>query len=208
MINAKTNNAGKNYEPVPQGNHIGRCISMLELGTVSYDWQGEKKQLHKVRITWELPLETKVFHEEKGEQPFIISKEYTLSMHEKSNLRKDLESWRGQPFTEKEAESFDITKLLEKPCMINVVHAHKDGNTYANVTSITPIPKGMVCPPQINPTFVLSYDEFDFNKFDTLPTWLKEKMSLTPEFQRVSSPKTVQEAKQVNALPSSQDLPF
>jgi hypothetical protein len=186
MITAKTS-AKSNYQPVPSGNHVARAIQMIELGTISYEWQGEKKSLHKVRITWELPLETKVFHEEKGEQPFVISKEYTLSMHEKSNLRKDLESWRGQPFTEKEAESFDITKLLEKPCMINIVHTHKDGNTYANVVGITPLPKGMVCPPQVNPTFVLSYDEFDFNKFDGLPQFMKDKMMATPEFQRVSA---------------------
>jgi hypothetical protein len=207
MITAK-NTQTKNYEPVPSGNHVGRCVQMIEIGTVNYEWQGEKKTLHKVRVTWELPLETKVFHEEKGEQPYVVSKEYTLSMHEKSNLRKDLESWRGKPFSEQEAEAFDITKLIGAPCMLNIVHNAKDGNVYANIASITPLPKGMVCPPQVNPSFVLSYDNFDFAKFNGLPTWLKEKMETTPEFQKVKSPATVKEGVETGLLPTSDQLPF
>jgi hypothetical protein len=47
----------------------------------------------------------------------VISKEFTLSMHEKSTLRQFLESWRGKAFTEKEALSFDVTALIGKPCL-------------------------------------------------------------------------------------------
>jgi hypothetical protein len=207
MITAK-NTQTKTYEPCPSGNHVGRAIQMVEIGSVNYEWQGEKKTLHKVRITWELPLETKVFKEENGEQPYVLSKEYTLSMHEKSNLRKDLESWRGKPFTEAEAEAFDITKLMGAACMLNVVHSSKDGNTYANIASITPIPKGITAPPQVNPSFILSYDDFDFDKFNSLPTWLKEKMETTPEFQKVKSPATVKEAIDSKLLPTESELPF
>jgi hypothetical protein len=63
-------------------------------------------------ITWELPTELEVFHEEKGEEPYVVSKTYTLSMHEKATLRRDLESWRGQGFTEKEAEAFILAVPL------------------------------------------------------------------------------------------------
>lgn len=205
MITAKTSE--KSYELVPAGNHVARCISMIEIGTVDETFQGEPKKLHKVRITWELPLETKVFHEEKGEQPFVVSKEYTLSFHEKATLRKDLQAWRGKAFTEDEARGFDITKLLGVPCMVNVVHVEsKNGNTYSNVAGLSPIPKGMTCPEQVNPTFVLSYDEFDFKKFDTLPKWLQEKMQTTPEYHKVSNPKTVKEV--AKTLPKEDDLPF
>ena len=208
MITAKNTQEKRNYEPVSSGNHISRCVQMIEIGTVNTEYLGEPKQLHKVRITWELPLETKVFKEENGEQPFVLSKEYTLSMHEKSNLRKDLESWRGKPFTEDETKAFDITKLVGVPCMLNVIHEEKKGNVYANIASITPLPKGMVCPPQVNPSFVLSYDNFDFAKFNGLPTWLKEKMEATPEFQKVKSPATVKEGVETGLLPTSDQLPF
>lgn len=205
MITAKQSE--KTYDLAPAGSHVARCIQMLEIGTVQEIFQGEPKTLHKVRITWELPLELKVFHKDKGEQPYVISKEYTLSMHEKSTLRKDLTSWRGKAFTEDEASSFDITKLLSVPAMLNVIHnTSKNGGTYANIAGVSPLPKGTQCPEQINPTFVLSYDDFDFKKFDGLPKWLQEKMMVTPEYQRVSNPNTEQEL--VKTLSNFEDLPF
>jgi hypothetical protein len=208
MITAKNTQEKRNYEPVNSGNHVGRCVQMIELGSVNFQTPEGPKLLHKVRITWELPLETKVFKEENGEQPFVLSKEYTLSMHEKSNLRKDLEAWRGKKYSEEESKAVDITKLVGVPCMLNVVHEEKKGNVYANIASITPLPKGMVCPPQVNPSFVLSYDDFDFDKFNSLPTWLKEKMETTPEFQKVKSPSTVKEGVETGLLPTSDQLPF
>ena len=84
-INA-TNN-GTKRELIPSGNYVARCYQMIEIGTVNEVIQGTQKQLHKVRIGWELPTELKVFKEENGEQPLVISKDYTLSLNEKSNLR-------------------------------------------------------------------------------------------------------------------------
>ena len=142
------------FELVPAGNHIARCYSMVEIGTVHDETFNVRRKL--VRISWELPNERKVFKPENGEQPFAIHKEYTLSMNEKANLRKDLESWRGKGFSDKEAEAFDITKLLGVPCMLNIIHkTGNNGNQYAQVVSITPVAKGTECPPQINQSFVL-----------------------------------------------------
>ena len=67
----------------PAGTHMARCIGMIEIGTVTTTFMDDEKILQKVSITWELPEELAVFNEEKGEQPFVVSKEYTLSMHEK-----------------------------------------------------------------------------------------------------------------------------
>ena len=98
---------------------------MLQYGS---NWDHQRrvsrfgKQVNKVRITWELPTELKVFNPDKGEQPQAISKEFTLSMHEKSSLRAFLTSWRGKGFTEDEAKAFDVTKLLGVPCMLSIVH--------------------------------------------------------------------------------------
>jgi len=177
-------NTGNNFELTPAGNHIARCYSMIEIGTVREEFKGEVKNLHKVRITWELPLEQRVFNPDKGEQPFSISKEYTLSMHEKAILRKDLSSWRGKPFTEDEAKAFDVTRLLGIPCMLNVVHnvSSKSGNTYANVAAITPMPKGTICPPQINDSFEFNHADFEDSKFNSLPEYLRKKMEVTPEY--------------------------
>ena len=87
------------YKPLEPGNYVARCYSMVHIGTIEETINGVAKKLNKVRIGWELPTEMKVFKEEIGEQPITISKEFTLSMHEKSTLRNFLKNWRGKDFT-------------------------------------------------------------------------------------------------------------
>lgn len=185
-INATSESNGGNYTPVPSGTHVARCYQMIELGTITEPYLGEMKTSKKVRIGWELPLETKEFKQGEGEKPFVISKDFTLSMHEKATLRKFLEAWRGKTFTEAEAKSFDITKLIGVPCMVSVIHEEKEGKNHAKVTGVTSIPKGMTCPEQVNETFILSYDAFDLEKFNTLPKFIKEKMEKSVEFKKIS----------------------
>lgn len=183
--------SGSTRELIPAGNYIARCYQMIEIGTVSENVMGKNVIAKKVRIGWELPEEKRVFDEKKGEQPLVISKEYTLSMNEKSNLRKDLASWRGKDFTAEEAKCFDITKLVGVPCMLNIIH--KPGvsdptKIYEKIAGITGIPRGVKPPVQIIPTFVLSYDDFDFTKFHELPDFIKDKMKSSIEFAALSNP--------------------
>ena len=105
-------------------------------------------------------------------------------MGEKANLRKDLESWRGKAFTDDEAKAFDVTNLMGKACMINIIHeAAKNDPTkiYANISSGNPGSQGvsMNFRLQINPTFELSYDNWDDAKFNSLPDFIREKMMET-----------------------------
>lgn len=197
-------------ELIPAGNYIGRCYQMIEIGTVSETILGEVKILKKVRIGWELPEEQKVFSEEKGPQPCVISKEFTLSMHEKSSLRAVMKSWRGKDFTEEEARSFDITKLLGVPCMINIIHKPSKSDPsklYQEISGITGIPKGMTVPDQINKTLCLSYDKFDQDAFESLPDFIKDKMRGSLEYAALQQPSLVH-AESNNDLPPTDDLPF
>lgn len=200
-------NTGTKREPIPQGNYVARCYQMIEIGTVQEEYDGQKRVLRKVRFGWELPTELRVFNEEKGEQPLVISNEYTISMHEKSKLRAMLQSWRGKVFAEEEAKSFDLTKLLGVPCMLNIIHNETPNGTYANIASVSPMFKGMECPKQINETFVLSYDTFDYGKYMLLPDFIKTKMQSSLEFQALNSPEhhMVDESQSNEII---QDLPF
>lgn len=197
-------NTGASRELIPTGNYIARCYSMIHLGTKKENILGAEKILNKVRITWELPTETKVFSEDKGEQPFVISKEYTLSMHEKANLRKDLESWRGKGFTDDEAKSFDITKLLGIPCMINVIHkVSKSGTEYATISAISGMPKGTQCPDPYNQPFEWNFeDKFDVDILDTLPDFIKDRIKESDEYKNKQNPESVfDEANEDDDLP-------
>lgn len=196
-------------ELIPAGNYIARCYQMIELGTIKEIVLGKEKILPKVRIGWELPTELKVFKEENGEQPLVISKEFTLSTAEKANLRIALKSWRGKDFTEEEAKCFDITTIVGVPCMLNIIHKpSKDGTrVYEEISGVTPIPKGVTCPAQINNTFILSYDNFDFNKFNNLPDFIKNKMQTSVEFANIQNPNH----KEINNISNENiddDLPF
>jgi hypothetical protein len=198
-INA-TNKKEFERELIPAGNYVARCYKMIEIGTVPTDFQGVEKQTHKVRIGWELPTELKVFNEEKGEQPCVIDKEYTLSLNEKGNLRKDLKSWRGKDFTNEEAEKFDITKLLGVPCMLNIIHVQgkKDASkTYQAIGSISPLPKGFECPKQVNETFVFSFDEYTDEKFNSLPEWIREQIVMSSEYKELKAPSKVDKAVEI-----------
>lgn len=193
---------------VEPGTYVARCYSMIEIGTVETEFNGEKKKAHQVNISWELPEETAIFHEEKGPEPFVVSKTYTLSMHEKSNLRKDLESWRGKGYTEEEARRFDVTKLLGKPCILNIIHepGKKDSSkNYVKVASVNKLMKGQECPAQVNPTRVLSFDEFNWDVFERLSDWLKDKIKSSEEYQLLVEPQVVRTQTDDNNL---SDLPF
>jgi hypothetical protein len=203
-----SSSGGSNYEPVPAGTYIARCFSMVHIGTVMESYQGESKLQNKVRLSWELPLELKVFKEENGEQPYTLGKEFTLSLNEKATLRKFLESWRGKAFTEDEAKSFDITVLLGKPCMLNVIHkvSQKNGKSYAEIASVAPMMKGMNCPDMITPPFLFGYDPFDEALFNQLPEYLRDKVKTSLEYLQAVQPSHTQ----VAAAPeqTEDDLPF
>ncbi|MBK7381686.1 MAG: hypothetical protein IPJ03_22360 [Ignavibacteriales bacterium] len=187
MINASS--SASDYKPIDSGAYVARCYSMVHIGTIEQEFQGEKKEVNKVRISWELPTEMKVFKEGEEAKPLAIGKEFTLSLHEKANLRKFLESWRGKGFTEDEAKKFDITKLLGVPCMLSVIHkTSKQGKLYAEISSISTLPKGMACPEQINKNFEFTLEQFDNEKFDSLPDWLKDKIKTSKEYRAMNDP--------------------
>lgn len=211
-INATS--SGVKKDPIAAGNYAARCYQMIHIGTVKETILGEEKILNKVRIGWELPTELKVFNEDKGEQPLVISEEFTLSMHEKSKLRKFLASWRGKDFTEEEAKSFDVTKLIGAACMLNIIHkpSKKDATTlYAVISSISPMPKGFTIPAQINNTFILDYDNFSYDAFNILPDFIKAKMQGSIEFAAMQQPNLAQTQEQPhidNTSDVADDLPF
>lgn len=155
---------------------------MIDLGTHEKTWADKTRRSHEIRVSWELPLELADFG--KGEQPFALHKTYTLSLSEKANLRHDLETWRGRPFTDEQLESFDVSTVIGVPCMVTVTHVDKQGKTYANVTAVTGMPKGMVCPAAFNAPVEFSLETHDEAVFRGLPDFLKEIIQSSDEWKQ------------------------
>ena len=133
-------------------------------------------------------------------------------MYEKSNLIKDLQSWRGKPFSEDEIKAFDITKLLGVPCMLNIIHSKvkTSGKEYTSIASISGLPKGVQCPPQINTNFEFSLENFDNTKFSSLPEWLRKKIIESKEYKAFFNPQETeaQESHDDSLVPNNDGLPF
>lgn len=170
---------GGDFTPMPTGNHVSVCNMVVDLGkqrTVSQQF-GEKIK-HQCYIRWETPDEQMEWTDRDGNKQSgnrVIGKTYTVSLHENANLRRDLESWRGRPFTEEELKGFDLSKLLGVPGMVNVTHEHKNGKTYANVAAVTPLPKSLKENPPQSSLGLLLHDD-DTNAYDDLPEWLQKKI--------------------------------
>lgn len=180
----KTNQGSGDFTPVAAGSHIALCDIVADLGLQpgSNLYPKPKQQVY---LRFELPNERVEFEKDGKKQigPAVIGKTYTASMNEKANLRHDLESWRGRQFTDEEAESFDVASVLGKACMISVMHKVKDGKTYANISGIGPLPKGIVAKtliPEINPVL---FSEDSPATYKLLPEWIQKKIdaAITPE---------------------------
>ena len=199
---------GSNFKKIPQGNYVARCYQMILLGTFEETFEGKTRTLTKVRLVWETPTETAVFVEDKGEQPFSVSKDFTLSLDEKANLRKCLDSWRGKAFTEDEAKKFNIAKLVGVPCMLNVIHTEKNGKTYVNIAAVSPMPKGFECPKQVNNSCVWSVLQPNWNVFKTFPEWLQRKIKESKEFALLTEPTVTTAVSSEQEVAQVDDLPF
>ena len=173
---------GEKYELTPEGSHLARCYRLIDIGTQSFEYQGKPKKAHKILIGWELPMEAK-----SDGAPFQITKKYTVSLHEKSALRKDLEAWRGKAFTEPELDGFDLNNIMGKPCYINIAHKVKDDKTYANIKSIMALPKGVTCPEPINAPVVFDLDNYDAMVFNELSDGVKKLIEGCEEFNGVTN---------------------
>lgn len=176
---------GGDFVPCPQGTFPARCVRFIDLGSHEQFFEGQSKGKKRlVLITWELPTEKM----EDG-RPFTISKRYTWSMHEKSALRKDLESWRGKRFGDSDfgPGGFNVKKLLDVGATITVSHRDNDGTIFSNVTAIGGMMKGMELPDRINPLTYVALKEGDFVSmdFDTLSDGLQEKIRQSPEWARL-----------------------
>lgn len=175
MLNAK--NEGAERILIPAGTHVARCYGIIDLGTQYSERFGNWGR--KVQVQFELPNELM----DDG-RPLAISKKYTLSLNDKANLRKDLESWLGRGITEQEEKNgFALGSMLGAPCLLSIIHAESNSKTYANIAGVMSVPKGTNVPEQSNP--MVSYDVENGKDavFEKLPEWIRKTIDESREFK-------------------------
>ena len=208
----------------PAGTHIARCYRMIHVGERDYEYQGEPKKKNSLWVYFELPNELNVFNPELGEQPYSVNIEYNHVPYETAKIMKHINSWRGKALSPQEIDDFDVSTLLEQPCMLTIVHntSAANGKTYSNIASISGMPKGIECPKQVNPTYTFDYnDNFDMIGMDkNIPQFLQDIMKQTPEWNEKMNeiPNALEPSKTTSVMPEdledlnppnkSNDLPF
>lgn len=164
----------------PEGLFPAVCVLMAGIGTQSTPFKNEDGT-DKVQKKIVLSFET-----EHG----VISKEYTMSLSDKANLRNHLESWRGKKFTAKELEGFDPEALLGKPCTIQVMH--NDKGTFANISNILPKTGDFKAS---KPSVIYDIDVHSDGEFDKLPAWIQKKVTESYEWPKIGANKGSEELR-------------
>jgi len=205
MSTTVKDNGGGDFTPAPAGTHVARCIRVIDLGT-QYS-QVYNKHQPKIMVVWELPDELMEPGEDGVAKPYTVSNWYTASLGEKANLRHHLESWRGRAFTAEELDGFSLRNILDKPCMLSVVHATKDTKTYANISAVMALPKSTVCPDRINNLMLFDVDEPDMAILESLSDGIQKLIMGSLEWQgRSVAPGAA--ADSAAATVDEDDLPF
>jgi hypothetical protein len=174
------------FTPAPSGTHVAIAYSFIDLGTQESSYAGEFKKRRLVRIAWELPGELR----DDG-KPHSVSRLYTWSMHEKSKLRGDIEAWISRPLTKQDLapgpNRFNVKDMLGRAAMLTIAHQEKDGKVFANVASVTAVPKGLPVPQGISQHVYFSLEPglYKGEVFDVLHAKAKETIERSPEYQKV-----------------------
>ena len=200
-------------DPVPAGTHHAVCYGIIAVGTQPSEKFTPRQ---KIIVCFEIPAERITIKDQ--DLPRGISKRYTLSLNEKSSLRKDLQSWRGKPFTQEELNGFDVSKVIGSNCLISVLHADRAGAIYADISGISALPRQMASVrPENQPLYFNLIEAIDLAKKtgnteinwpSELPPWVQKVCSQADEYLAFRGGESADSpaAKTIGKLMETQDL--
>lgn len=161
------------FIPAPEGLHMARCYAVIDLGLQMNRKYGN--YLPKVLIAWE--LSDSLMEEGK---PYVQMQQYTVSLNKSSLLRALLEQWRGRKFSIEELKTFQWKDVLGKPCYLTTQQSPnpKGDQPWSDIVSIGPLPSGVTCPPQVNPSVYFDLDNYTDAKYLALSERMRRKINL------------------------------
>lgn len=167
--------------PLEAGTYTAICIGIVDLGEQLNTVY--KKYQDTVSLTFEFVDET--IERGNGPEPRWISKEYTKTLGEKSNLYHDLNAWLGE-LSDEQLESFDISNLLNRGCLAAVkVKEGSDGRKKNTISGVMALPKGMPKPVSKSQPFLFNMDdESTYPVLQTIPQFLRDKVEKSTNWAR------------------------
>lgn len=205
---------GSNIEKLENGVYTAISSMLIDLGKQTSEKFGKTQR--KFMIIWTILGEEIEINGQK--LPRTMSKEYGYSLGEKSNLRKDLQAWRGQPFSVEELQGFNLLDILNKPCLLQIIKEEKNGTTYNNISSIMSLQKGTTVELLTNTCHFDLENPESWKNYERIPAWIQDKIKKADNFTDNGFDKFVaeyeefkkeQEGKQESDdLATKDDLPF
>jgi hypothetical protein len=193
---------------VPAGTYPARVFKFMNLGARVQEYQGKPKDYPDtlINISWELPTELHQFTkkhpdgtETTEEKPLVISREFTLSMGIKSNLRPIVEGIVGATLTDEEAYNFDLEELIGMTSLVTISHKESkaNGKIYANVVSTAPLIRGMSVSPAVNTPIIFNVSTATEEEIEALPQFLKDKVYESDEYKDRFDKETLERRKEI-----------
>lgn len=150
----------------PEGTSTAVLIGLAYLGQHESTWQGQTRMRELCGLVWELSEP-----DEQTGQALSVSEVLTASTHEKAKLTERILALSGG---REPPKGYDLEKLLGCGAVVTVAHVERDGRTYANVTNVGPMPRGMNAPVPSVPVTYYDILEPDADAWERLPARFKK----------------------------------
>ena len=177
------------FELIPAGTFVGRCVTILQLGTLE-DLKFGGKPRKNIIIGWELHIPGEPETEAAEDRVMYIQNIYRQLIHELSKYTIHMEGWTLGRIN----KDFNPLHMLEKPCLITIKHvtdATDASKIKARVAALAPLMKGQTCPPRLTPLKVLLFAQWNQpefkNVFDKLAVNLQKMIESSAEYKELAS---------------------
>ena len=177
--------AKSSVPPLAADTYPAVCVGVIDLG--EQHSEKFKNYQNKVMFLFEIIGETVDVDGEA--KPRWLSKEYTLSLSEKSNLAKTITAWTGREITDDENENgFDVSTLLGRKALVVVTCKENDNGTFNDITVITSPPKMIQIPDAQSEQLMFEVESWNAEVFEKLPEWIQNKIKKSTEYQTKYAP--------------------
>jgi hypothetical protein len=133
-------NGGGSFAPAPEGSARAVCVDGIYLGARLDQFPGRPV---KIVDKYAFVFQVDEINPDTNKR-YEVSKEFTISMHEKATLRKFLSQWRGKAYTDEEAKGFDLARVVGACGISTITHQTSSaGRVYGKLMSMTPMVRGM-----------------------------------------------------------------
>lgn len=206
-----SDNGGTSIPKLEGGVYTAISSAIIDLGIQTSEKFGTTQR--RFMMIWNILNEEVEINGEK--YPRTMTKEYSFSLNEKSTLRKDLQAWRGQTFSEEELKGFNILNILNKACQLQILLEEKNGKQNNNIASIMALPKGTLVEALTDTYYLDLTDTETWQNWDKVPNWIQERIKKADNYESTGLKEYVDQYVTTNEtettepeLVTSDDLPF